>query len=104
MNSVIFAVVRLCTAVGVPRLAMCGLGLAPITASPVNAAPAANLVRDLYRDRPHIATPHVDRHPARRHRRTTVEQIRRDVIGRALCHGSHSEGIERRADFHGHER
>ncbi|MBR8234345.1 hypothetical protein K6W26_14605 [Burkholderia sp. AU42008] len=73
-------------------------------ASTVNAAPAANLIRDLYRDRPHIATPHVDRHPARRHRRTTVEQIRRDVIGRALCHGSHSEGIERRADFNGHER
>ena len=35
MNSVIFAVVRLCTAVGVPRRAMLRARLAPITASPV---------------------------------------------------------------------
>ena len=35
MNSVVFAVVRLCTAVGVPRLAMLRARLAPITASPV---------------------------------------------------------------------
>ena len=35
MNSVVFAVVRLCTAVGVPRRAMLRARLAPITASPV---------------------------------------------------------------------
>src|SRR3954464_1609814 len=35
MNSVILAVVRLCTAVGVPRRAMLRARLAPITASPV---------------------------------------------------------------------
>src|SRR3954447_19272112 len=35
VNSVILAVVRLCTAVGVPRRAMLRARLAPITASPV---------------------------------------------------------------------
>src|SRR5215208_6063189 len=35
MNSVVFAVVRLCTAVGVPRRAMLRARLAPITARPV---------------------------------------------------------------------
>src|SRR5919107_915552 len=35
MNSVILAVVRLCTAVGVPRRAMLRARFAPITASPV---------------------------------------------------------------------
>ena len=45
MNSVVFAVVRLCTAVGVPRRAMLRARLAPITASPVTPMRAPEVGR-----------------------------------------------------------